>query len=89
MGDTSLHFLEFHELGGLQCSQPNFMEAFITRNTFDGLIVCFDLNNLKSLKNARMYLEALSKFGDAGLKQSQLLAQYPTLVVGCKKDLVE
>ena len=40
------------------------MDAFIERNHFDGLMICFDLNNLKSLKNMKLYLDVLKKFGD-------------------------
>ena len=40
------------------------MEAYITTNNYDGVIICFDLNNLKSMHNLQMYLNVLQKLTD-------------------------
>ena len=54
--------MELYELGGNQCSEDIFINAYLPANKFDGLIICFDLNNLKSLENAKLYLNQLPKF---------------------------
>ena len=52
------------------------MSAYISPNNFDGFILCFDLNNLKSLKNLERYAK-------------QIKSNEPVLIVGCKNDLID
>ena len=54
-------------------------------------MIVFDLNNLKSLANLQLYLDALKMFdiGDEKLDMMQLMNKYPILIVGTKKDLVD
>ena len=62
LGDSALHFLELYEIGGLMCQQANSMEAYFKNQSFDGLIICFDLNNLQSMVNMNLYLSVLASF---------------------------
>ena len=58
LGTSPLHFLEFYELGG-QISEEYLMQQAYLDQEYHGLIVAFDLNNLKSMKNLPMYLRTL------------------------------
>lgn len=59
---NGLHFLEVYELSGIICQDPMYMDGYLLNNKYDGLIVCFDLNNLKSFKNMRTLLRTIFKF---------------------------
>jgi hypothetical protein len=60
MDDNNDYFLEFHDMSGLLMQvQSDVLQIFLNQR-FDGLILMFDLNNLRSLISLRKHIKILN-----------------------------
>ena len=53
------YFVEFHDISGTLTQQSDILKVYLGEK-FDGIIIAFDLNNLKSLRAIRKYLCVLN-----------------------------
>lgn len=49
------YFVEFHDISGTLAYEEDILKVYLGEK-FDGIIIAFDLNNLKSLRTIKKYL---------------------------------